>query len=254
MTFRIYIDESGDHSYRGLNNPGRRYLGLTGVVFRKAEYDPAIPLALEALKRRHFPHDVDFPLVLHRKDLIQSRSLFGVLEDEDRRSEWEEQLVEFLRSCPMNVFTTVFDKKAHLDSHGFVRARPYDKCMSALLCRVAAWLLSQQDATADVLVESRSARSDWEAQDTFTNLRMAGCGSIGAAQFSRTFYRDELLFRTKVHNVAGLQIADMIVTEQTRLAIEESGRPLTSPIGPFGRRVNEAVEVKAGTGSRMLLQ
>jgi len=28
--YRLYIDESGDHTYRDIEEPARRYLGLTG--------------------------------------------------------------------------------------------------------------------------------------------------------------------------------------------------------------------------------
>lgn len=35
--YRIYIDESGDHTFHEFEAPDKRYLGLTGVVV-EAEY------------------------------------------------------------------------------------------------------------------------------------------------------------------------------------------------------------------------
>jgi len=50
MTYRVYIDESGDHTYRNVEDLSRRYLGLTGLVIKKTDYNPSIPNSLEALK------------------------------------------------------------------------------------------------------------------------------------------------------------------------------------------------------------
>ena len=37
--WRLYIDESGDHTYKHLDDPDKRYLGVTGVLFDKLRYD-----------------------------------------------------------------------------------------------------------------------------------------------------------------------------------------------------------------------
>lgn len=35
--YRLFVDESGDHSYKKLDNPAHRYLSLLGVWFRQAD-------------------------------------------------------------------------------------------------------------------------------------------------------------------------------------------------------------------------
>ena len=74
--FRLYIDESGDHTYHHLGTPEKRYLGLIGCFFSFDQY-PSFQEGLENLKRKHFSYDPDFPLILHRKDLITDFSKFA---------------------------------------------------------------------------------------------------------------------------------------------------------------------------------
>jgi len=92
--YRLYIDESGDHSYgkkelRGLQiklkdktiavpfdhypeleKEEKRYLGLTGCIIETEKYRSIFHPRFEELKQRHFPHNPDEPVILHRKDII----------------------------------------------------------------------------------------------------------------------------------------------------------------------------------------
>ncbi len=36
--YRLYIDESGDHTYKDIGEPARRYLGLTGCFVEGEVY------------------------------------------------------------------------------------------------------------------------------------------------------------------------------------------------------------------------
>ena len=254
MDYRIYIDESGDHSYRGLENLGRRYLGLIGLVFQKAEYDPAIPLELEALKRRHFLVDVDYPLVLHRRDILERRTNFWVLRDSSRNRAWEDDLTDFLGRCPMQVFTAVVDKRARIENYGDVRTNPYALALADLLDRVGFWLASRKDGTADIMLESRESKNDSALVRSYTRLRIPESRSLSPEQFTAVYPGESLLCRNKEHNVAGLQIADILVADQKRLTVEEAMGLRASRAGPFGQRVNSAIadKVSSQVGRRLL--
>lgn len=244
MTYRIYIDESGDHSFRGLNNPGRRYLGLTGVVFQKTDYDPAVPLALEALKRRHFLVDIDFPPILHRRDILERRTNFWVLRDDTRNRAWENDLLNFLGSCPMQVFTAVVDKRARIENYGDAVTNPYALALADILDRAGSWLGSRENGAADVLLESRESKNDSALVEAYDRLRMTGSFSLSPEQFKAVYPLESLLFRSKHHNVAGLQIADLLATDQKTLTVEEAAGLSDSRVGAFGQRLNRAIAGK----------
>lgn len=49
--YRLYIDESGDHTYKLLDDPSHRYLALLGVWFRQVDHYVAFADDLERFKR-----------------------------------------------------------------------------------------------------------------------------------------------------------------------------------------------------------
>lgn len=253
MTFRIYIDESGDHTFNALEDLSRRYLGLTGVVFRKSDYDPSVPERLEWLKRRHLPYDVDFPPVLTRKHIIERKAHFAVLQDEALKSQWENDLVEFLASCPMNVFTVVLDKRAHLDTRRGDSWKPYSHSLGMLLELICGWLNHQEGGYADIIAESRGGVEDRELLAAYVGLRNEGTSSQTAESFKMVYPEQSMAFKRKEHNIAGLQVADILAAEQKTLIVLESGWPLARQVGPFGQRVNEAIRAKARVNWRQAL-
>ncbi|MBI2166551.1 MAG: DUF3800 domain-containing protein [Chloroflexi bacterium] len=253
MSYRVYIDESGDHSYKGLDDLSRRYLGLTGVVVLKARYNPYIPNSLESLKIRYFNYDSDNPPILTRKSLIERKSAFGVLRDNKTNAAWEEELLSFLSALPMQVFTIVKDKKEHFDRYADASWNPYDYSLKVLLNRIRGWLKLRK-ATADIMPESRGTTEDNQLLASYISLRTEDSVYATAAECKAVFPNERLLFKRKDQNIAGLQIADLIAAEQKLLTVQEKGRPLPRNIGEFGEKVNKAIEGKVNQYGRYLLE
>ena len=55
--WRIYIDESGDHSNKQMDEAGKRYLCLTGCIIGLDYYKTTYYQDFEELKQKHFPHE-----------------------------------------------------------------------------------------------------------------------------------------------------------------------------------------------------
>ena len=113
--YRLYIDESGDHTYKHLDNLDTRYLGLTGVLFNKRHYDINVQPELEKLKQRIFKYDPDDPPILVRSIIIHRKRWFYVLQDSDLNKEWEEGIISFLKNLEGHawIFSVVIDKTAY---------------------------------------------------------------------------------------------------------------------------------------------
>ena len=253
MSYRVYIDESGDHTYYDSTNPGPRFLGLTAVAFRRADYDPEVFDSVEALKRRHFTYDVDCPPVLIRKQVIERGAHFGVLREPLRNKAWEEDLIAVLSDLPMQVFTVVVDKKAHKGAIEGGILHAYNYVFTQLLSRIAMWLSIQNDGVADVMPEARGKREDRELQAVYEGLRSAGCEPLTATQFRAVFPEAKLLIARKESNIAGLQIADLVAAEQKILTVQEALGVDTYAIGRFGERINSAISGKVRSYGRRLV-
>lgn len=257
-SFRVFIDESGDHTYKHLTDLSRRYLGLTAIVVRKTTYDALVPSALEALKAKYLRYDPDDPPILVRQRMIGRKGPFGRLVDKAVNDAWCKDLLAFLSTLDAQVFTVVMDKKSHFDAYATSSWNAYDYSLHVLLNRIRGWL-KLRGASADVMPEARGKNEDDQLLQAYTALRTHGVvnsqGVWGtAAEYCAAFPEDELHFRLKTHNVAGLQIADLIAAEQKLLTVEENKRPMPHPIGPFGQQVNAVINGKVNQYGRYLLE
>lgn len=92
--YRLYVDESGDHTYKNLHITERRYLGLVGCSFDLEEYQRAFQPRLDNLKARYFlQRDPDEPVILHREDIVNKRGPFRVLLDRAVEAEFNRDLL-----------------------------------------------------------------------------------------------------------------------------------------------------------------
>jgi hypothetical protein len=111
--YRLYVDESGDHTYKDIEDPAKRYLGLTACFIESEVYRTQFHPALEALKQAHFPHSPDEPVILHRKDLVNRNGPFWRLRNSENERRFNEDLLQFLSDQDYLLITVVIDKKAH---------------------------------------------------------------------------------------------------------------------------------------------
>jgi hypothetical protein len=156
--YRLYIDESGDHSYNLLEDASHRYLALLGVWFRQADDYIAFADNLAEFKRAIFGPRPDKPVILHRSDIINRKGPFGILRNPDVRMRFDASLLEIIGRAKFTTVCVVIDKKAHSAKYTSP-FHPYHYCLAAMLDRYSGWL-NYKNAVGDVLAESRGREED----------------------------------------------------------------------------------------------
>jgi hypothetical protein len=253
-TYRLYIDETGDHRYKQLNQLESRYLGLTGVLIKKEYYDKTIPQALEALKKQFFKYDPDKPPILVRSHILYHKFAFGVLLDDELNAKWETALVNFYKELKAQIFTVVIDKKVHKENYPLQTFDAYVYSLAVLLWRVHGYL-SIHKQKAGIMAEARGKVEDASIQSGFDYVREYGFTGYGTPEgYCETYPDPKLKFGTKIQNVAGLQIADLIAYGQKVLTVEENHRPYHKPISRFTKMLNDAIQPKVNRYGRYFLE
>ena len=209
VRYRLYLDESGDHTYGSPDSSGDRYLALTGILIHDAYYRSNVHPQFERLKQLHFPHNPDDPVVLVRSRIIGKRGPFGRLSDPVKRKAWEDAFVNFIQPLRMMIFTVVIDKLDHLATYGEAADHPYHYCLTVLLERLAGYL-RLQGGIADVMAESRGGKEDKGLQRVYKDVYGHGTYFQKASLFQQVLSSKEMKFRKKDHNIAGLQLADCL--------------------------------------------
>lgn len=250
--FRIYIDESGDHTYHHLDSLASRYLSLTGVVIESELYRTQLQPEFEKLKQSHFPHSPDEPVILHRKEMINREGIFGALRDADRDQAFTADLVRFLSAQDYAIYTVVIDKKAHTDRYGKAASHPYHYCLTVLLERYRGFLTAE-GGRGDVMAESRGGTEDMELKKVYQELYSDGTQFLSAQSFQGVLTSRELKLKKKIANIAGLQMADLLAYPIKQDILTKDGIAGVSQ-GDFGEKLCASVQRKQNIYSRKFLK
>lgn len=266
--FRLYINESGDHTYgrkeqhnltlvvRGkqvsvsfdhypqLEEIQKRYLGLLGCIIESEAYRSSFYPSLEGLKQRHFPYNPDDPVILHRRELVNKKGHFWRLRDTKREKAFNEDLLNFLRKQDYVLIMVVIDKKSHIERYGEAAYHPYHYCLAVMLERYCGFL-NFYNAQGDVMAESRARVEDQELRKVYQDLYNHGTQFRNSSFFQKVLTSKEIKLKKKEANIAGLQIADILAYPLKQQILVENGVvPPETLRGKFAEELIAAVEDK----------
>ena len=240
--YRLYIDESGDHTYDELAEPAKRYLGIIGIFIETDYYRTTFQPELEKLKQKHFPHSPDEPVILHREDIINRRGPFWRLRDSEREQAFNEDLLRFIKEQDYYIITVVIDKNAHFERYGEAAYHPYHYCLTALLERYCGFL-NFYNAQGDVLAEGRGGSEDLKLKRAYQRLYGEGTWYRSPEFFQRTLTSSEIKIKLKSVNIAGLQLSDLLAYPSKQEILIEEQR-IDDPGDNFGKQICQCIQAK----------
>ncbi len=239
--YRLYVDESGDHTYNLLDDPSHRYLGLLGVWFRQVDDYVAFADSLESFKRNIFGPRPDKPVVLHRSDIVNRKGPFGLLCNAEAQARFDAGLLDIIGRASFRIVCVVIDKKTHLQRSASP-FHPYHYCLAAMLDRYTGWL-NYKSAVGDVMAESRGGEEDRQLKQAYRRVYESGTLAVGHQHHQRALTSKDIKIQDKRVNIAGLQLADVLAYPIKQTCLVEKG--LTpDPGNIFGKRVVQCCEDK----------
>jgi len=256
--FRLFIDEFGHHDMKSSDNPNERYLGLTGIIMRQSYADGEFTEKLNAIKQQTFGRS-DFSL--HRREILNATPApYNVLADDKTRKMFDVSLLNLIEASSYRVVTVVIDKREHKTKYMVWHFQPYHYCMTVLLERYVHWL-KYANGIGDVMAESREKKDNKRLSKAYGFLYKNGTDNVPASSFQQWLSSKEIKIKRKADNIAGLQLADLIVNPSCRdLICKQTNTVMTAE---FGRKVVEILHRKkyrrnpfngtvAGWGTKML--
>ena len=237
--YTIFIDESGDHTYNKLDETGRRFLALVGIVMENDYYYNVFCPNLQNLKNKFFVYEPD-KVVLHRTEIINKKGAYKILQDEKIRKAFDEEIINLISGSIYNIIGVVIDKKSHIERYS-KPFHPYHYCLKILLERYRGFL-SYNKSVGDILVESRDSVQDRQLQAEYEEIFNNGTGYLKAQDFKDCFTSGKLKFKKKSANICGLELADILAySVKDDILIENKQIELKVN---FGSKFIEALRIK----------
>lgn len=209
--YRLYVDESGDHTFTLADDPNHRYLGLLGVWFDVDAPYKAFTKNVQDLKMEVLGWHPDEPSIcLHRKDIMGRKGVFSCLRDPGLDKYFCQRLLQIVAEAKFRMTCVVIDKAVHRAKTYRELFHPYHYCVAALLERYAGWL-DRTGVQGDVMAESRGGTEDRELREAFEVTLEKGTRFHSAESFKRVLTSRKLKLKKKEHAIAGLELADLLV-------------------------------------------
>lgn len=237
--YRLYIDESGDHAYKLLDDPSHRYLALLGVWFEQRVDYIDYENTMSAFKQSVFGHA---EVHLHRSDIINRKGPFGRLCNPDVQTRFNDGLIEVVRQARFRMTCVVLDKQQHQEKYASP-LHPYHYCMTALTERYCGWL-HLKNAVGDIMAESRGRAEDNQLMQAYERLYEAGTYYLKPEKFQRVLTTRKLKIKPKSADISGLEMADILAHPVKQFVLAEAGLVQSANEDRFAKRLLEAVKPK----------
>lgn len=181
---------------------------LGGCIVDLQYHQEEISTKMSNYKKKLFGRD-DF--ILHTADLVRRKGIFRKLTDADFRDRFYDETNRFMKKIDYMIVACVIRKDHHLKRYGISAVDPYLLALRVLVERFAYEIrTTDKDKSGFIIAESRDETLDNQLRLAWMDLRTSGTEYITATELRR--YITDLKIKKKLDNIAGLQIADLVVS------------------------------------------
>ena len=217
----MFLDESGDHSLDKIDLQYPIFV-LGGIIVDAAYAKGDLVEEVRAFKRRVLGRE---DLILHTADITRNKNGFERMKDPVFREMFFGELNALMRRLEYQVVACAIRKGDHLARYEVSALDPYFLSLEVLVERFCHELGTAGGGW--IVAEKRNPTLDHQIEVAWLNLKIQGTKFLRAAQVARRV--EGLVLRDKTHGLAGLELADLVV----------------SPIGRFvqGKQIREDFRV-----------
>ena len=201
----LFLDESGDHNLTVIDDNYPVFV-LGGVIIDKDYADGPLAEAIDQFKHELFGRT---DILLHTADSNRNKNGFESLSNLQFRRFFYEKLNSLVRELDYTVVACAIRKN---DLHLHYGAAAIDLYRLSLhkLAELFCNEIGEVRNEGMIIAESRNPTLDQDLEHTWSSLRRRGPGYSGA-EMIRDRIRS-LTVRDKKENIAGLQLADLVVS------------------------------------------
>ena len=208
----MFLDESGDHNLTVID-PQYPLFALGGVIM---DLEYAENTATERIREFKLEYFATENINLHTSDMARNRNGFEALKDRIFRERFYEGLNTLMNELEFEVVACVIKKLDHLRRYGMAAVDPYMLSLDILVERFCMGL-EKEKSKGIIIAEKRGSTLDRQLEIAWLNLKVQGTRFIQANKIDSAI--ESLNLRDKKANLAGLEIADLIISPIGRMVV-----------------------------------
>ena len=201
----LFLDESGDHNLTVIDSNYPVFV-LGGVIVDKDYAEGPLAEAFDQFKHELFGNT---DIVLHTVDINRNRKSLEALKNPQFRKSFYEKLNSLARELDYKVVACAIRKNDHFRHYGAAAIDLYRISLhklSELFCDE----IGEVRNGGMIVAESRNTSLDEDLKYTWSSLRRPGAGYSSTAMIRDRI--SSLTLCAKKENIAGLQLADLVVS------------------------------------------
>lgn len=203
----LFLDESGDHSLDKID-PQYPVFVLGGCIVDLDYHDGHMTSELKKYKNDIFGRD---NFILHTADIARRKGVFKILTDKSTREHFYLKTNNLMESLNYTIVACGIKKDEHLRKYGLAAMDPYMLSLKILVERFILEIKTRSGVKKGIIIaEARDETLNNQLRLSWMDLRTGGTEYVSATEVRR--HISELHIRDKSLNIAGLQIADLIVS------------------------------------------
>lgn len=213
----LFLDESGDHSLEVIDHDYPVFV-LGGVIVDRSYYRNEMVPMVEQFKLEHFGN---LDVILHTTDIVRARNGFERLIGQDVRERFYDALNQLMTNLEYSVIACAIKKDVHVERYGDRATDPYEYCLKIVVERFCHHIGDIEDGGL-IFAEKRRPDLDDELDRQWKWFCGYGTDFMRADSVERRVV--DLSSKSKKLNVAGLQLADLVVSPIGRHIIGKPDR------------------------------
>ncbi|MFO1243155.1 MAG: DUF3800 domain-containing protein [Rickettsiales bacterium] len=212
----LFLDESGDHNLTIIDQQHPIFV-LGGIVVDKDYALGEMTEKLNAFKSELFGTT---DIILHTADFTRQRNGFEKMKDPDFCNLFYKKINNLISGLNLTILACAIKKEQHMARYGFDAVDPYLLSLNVLVERFGFMIGGNKKG--QIVAEARDPTLDRQLDLAWLNLKVSGTYYMPAAEVTRKI--ENLALRRKEDKLAGLEIADAIVTPIARKVLGKSSR------------------------------
>lgn len=217
MSKILFLDESGDHNLVAID-PQHPIFVLGGIVVEKDYAEGQMTDKLNAFKQELFGTT---DIILHTADFTRQRNGFESMKDREFCEFFYKKLNQLIKELDITILACAVKKERHMERYGMEAIDPYHLSLNVLVERLC-FMVGPQDRKAHIVAEARDATLDRQLDLAWLNIKVSGTHFMQATDINRRI--EMLSTKTKEDKLAGLEIADAVVTPIARRILGRNSR------------------------------